>query len=126
MAFMNNQLNPDLIVSGIHLDLTPALKAFVRDKVERLFRHEEHIVRLRVELACDQRQDVAHRFKVKGHITILGPDMNAEVEADGCHKAVALLVDKLDRMLERRSRMRKYKRHNLRAVELGVALPKAV
>jgi putative sigma-54 modulation protein len=37
--------------------------------------------------------------------------MNAAVESDECHKAVALLVDKLDRMLRRRSRLMKVKRH---------------
>jgi putative sigma-54 modulation protein len=52
--------------------------------------------------------------------------MNAEVKADELHKALAFLVDKLDRMLERRSHIRKSKRRNLRAIELGVALPKAI
>ena len=123
---MNTPQNSVLIVSGIHLELTPSLKTYVREKVDRLFRHQEHIVRLRVELECDPKEEVAHRFKAKGHIIILGPDMNAEVESDECHKAVALLVDKLDRMLERRSHIRKSKRRNLRAIELGVPLPKAV
>jgi putative sigma-54 modulation protein len=123
---MNTSRNPDLIVSGIRLELTPSLKTYVREKVDRLFRHQEHIVRLRVELECDPKQQVDNRFKAKGHIIILGPDMNAEVESNEVHKAVALLVDKLDRMLERRARIRKSKRHTLRAIELGVSLPKAV
>ncbi len=121
-----NRSNPrEVIVSGIHLELTPSLKTFVREKAERLFRHEEHIVRIRFELECDPKETVSSRFKAKGHITILGPDMNAQVSADECHKAMALLVDKLDRMLRRRSRLHKVKRKQPRAVELGVALPKA-
>ena len=100
---MNRQNNPpELIVSGIHLELTPSLKFFVREKADRLFRHEERIVRLRVELEFDPKEMVGTRFKAKGHITIHGPDMNAVVGSDECHKAVALLVDKLDRMLRRR------------------------
>jgi putative sigma-54 modulation protein len=101
----------DLIVSGIHLELTPSLKQFVQEKTERLFRHEERIIRLRVELECDPKQDVAHRFTAKGHIAIHGPDMNASVAADECHKAVALLVDKLDRMLFKRAQLFKARRH---------------
>ena len=116
----------ELIVSGIHLELTPSLKTFVREKAERLFRHEEKIVRLRVELECDPKETVATRFKAKGHIVIHGPDMNATVEADECHKAVSLLVDKLDRMLGRRAQMDRVKRHHPHAVELDVGLPKAV
>lgn len=119
-----NHHTPELIVSGIHLDLTPSLKTFVREKSERLFRHEERIVRLRVELECDPKQSVSNRFTAKGHIEINGPDMNASVSSDECHKAVALLVDKLDRMLNRRSKYFKAKRHDLHEVELEAALPK--
>jgi putative sigma-54 modulation protein len=116
----------ELIVSGIHLDLTPSLKNFVQEKTERLFRHEERIVRIRIELECDSKQAVANRFSAKGHISIFGPNLNATVSADECHKAVSLLVDKLDRMLHRRSNLKKTKRHNAQPVELDVELPKAV
>ena len=107
---MNRQNNHELIVSGIHLELTPSLKTFVREKADRLFRHEEHIVRLRVELEYDPKEEVGARFKAKGHILINGPAMNAIVESDECHKAVSLLTDKLDRMLRRRARLFKVKR----------------
>ncbi|HVW19793.1 MAG TPA: ribosome-associated translation inhibitor RaiA [Opitutaceae bacterium] len=115
-----------MIVSGIHLELTPSLKTFVGEKVDRLFRHEERIVRLRVELECDPKEDVGTRFKAKGHIAVHGPDMNAAVESDECHKAVALLVDKLDRMLRRRARWHKVRRKHPHAVDLGAMLPKAL
>jgi putative sigma-54 modulation protein len=124
-----NKHNPpsEVIVSGIHLELTPSMKTFVQEKAARLFRHEERIIRARVELECDPRQDVTHRFTAKGHLAVNGPDLNASVEAEECHKAVALLVDKLDRMLGRRSKLFKSKRHDLHAVEWAdVALPKAV
>ena len=124
---MNRQNNShDLIVSGIHLELTPSLKTFVREKSERLFRHEERIVRLRVELECDSKEEVGTRFKAKGHVVIHGPDMNAVVEADECHKAISLLVDKLDRMLNRRSQLHRVRRHDLHSVEFPIVLPKAV
>lgn len=108
---MNDNRAHELIVSGIHLDLTPSLKTFIHDKTERLFRHEEQIVRVRVEVEFDSEQDPQHRFTAKGHIEIHGPDMNATVTTDEAHKAVALLTDKLDRMLRRRSRFFKVKRH---------------
>lgn len=124
-----NKNNPtsEVIVSGIHLELTPSLKTFVQEKAARLFRHEERIVRVRVELECDPRQDATHRFTAKGHIALNGPDLNATVEAEECHKAAALLVDKLDQMLRRRAKTFKTRRHDLHAVEWAdVALPKAV
>lgn len=123
---MNRQNNNELIVSGIHLELTPSLKTYVQDKAERLFRHAEQIIRIRVELECDAREAVSSRFKAKGHIVIQGSDINATVASDECHKGVSLLIDKMDRMLERRSRLRKEKRNHPHAVDLDVALPKAV
>ncbi|MFA5056750.1 MAG: ribosome-associated translation inhibitor RaiA [Opitutaceae bacterium] len=114
----------EVIVSGIHLDLTPSLKFYVQEKVARLFRHEERIVRIRVELEYDGKNDVTQPFVAKGHIIIHGPDMNCSVASDECHKSVDLLVDKLDRMLRRRARFFKVKRKHPHAVELGVLLPK--
>ena len=123
---MNRQNNTqEVIVSGIHLELSPSLKTFVQDKAERLFRHEERIDRVRVELECDSKQAVAQRFTAKGHIQIHGPDMNASVSSDECHKAVAMLIDKLDRMLERRAHMVKSKRQRVRVTDLEAAVPEA-
>jgi putative sigma-54 modulation protein len=124
---MNRQNNPqEVIVSGIHLDLTPSLKTFVQEKAERLFRHQERIIRVRVELECDPKQAVSHRFTAKGHIQIYGPDMNASVSSDECHKAVAMLIDKLDRMIERRAHMVKAKRQHIRVTDLEGAVPEAI
>ena len=124
MNRQNNQQH-EVIVSGIHLELTPSLKTFVREKSERLFRHEERIMRLRVELECDAKEAVGTRFKAKGHVEIHGPDMNAIVQADECHKAVSMLIDKLDRMLQRRHQLHRVKRNHPRPVELNAAVPKA-
>lgn len=127
----NNKLHAteprhELIISGIHLELTPSLKIYVQEKTDRLFRHEERIVRIRVELECDTNQSVDKHFAAKGRIEIHGPDMFATVLSDDCRKAIDLLVDKLDRMLRRRSRYFKVRRHLGRAVEIGGPLPKVV
>jgi putative sigma-54 modulation protein len=123
---MNRQNRQELIVSGIHLELTPSLKIFVNEKSDRLFRHEERISRLRVELECDRKEKFGTRFKAKGHVTIHGPALDASVEADECHKAVSLLIDKLDRMLSRRAQLFKVKRHDLHGIDFDAALPKAI
>jgi putative sigma-54 modulation protein len=122
---MNSPNHHEVIVSGIHLELTPSLKTFVREKAERLFRHEERLVRIRVELECDRSLTAGMQFSAKGHIQINGPDLNASVQADECHKAIAMLVDKLDRMLQRRHQLHRVKRHHPRAVEIEAEIPKA-
>lgn len=122
---MNSQNHHEIIVAGIHLELTPSLKTFVQEKAARLFRHEDRILRLRFELECDPTQTA--RFTAKGHIEIRGPNLNATVTAEECHKAVFLLIGKLDRMLERRAQLHKSKRKQLRAHEVAeVLLPETV
>jgi len=121
---MNNENPPSVIVSGIHFDLTPALKIFIQQKTGRLFRHGEHIIRIRVELEYEKQHGLSW-FVAKGHISSHGWDLNASVGTDECHKSILLLVDKLDRMLHRQAIFRKESRNHPHGVELATALPKA-
>lgn len=115
----------DLIITGIHMDLTEPLKQLVTEKMEKLFRHEERIIRVKVDLECEHmRNGKEHDFIVKGHIAINGPDLNVSVRNEDCHKAIDLMVEKLDRMLRRRSRLRKVKRKDTHSVEIPANLPK--
>jgi putative sigma-54 modulation protein len=117
--------NHDLIITGIHMDLTESLKQGVTEKVEKLFRHEERIIRVTVELEADRpKNGKEHGFIAKGHIEINGPSMNVSVSDPDCHKAIDLLVDKLDRMLRRRSRLRIVKRKDTHELDIPASLPK--
>lgn len=118
--------SPEIIVSGIHFELTPSLHTFVRSKAARLFRHEERIIRVRVELDCEQKRPGYRWFVARGHLGSYGPEMNASVSSDNCHQAVSLLIDKLDRMLQRRAVFSKEKRNHPHAIDLDTILPKAI
>lgn len=121
---MNNENLQSVIVSAIHFDLTPSLKTFVRQKVERLFRHEEHVSRIRLELEFEKRHGSSW-LVAKGHIHGHGWNLNASVGTDECHKSILLLIDKLDRMLHQRAIFRKESRNHPHGIELAAALPKA-
>lgn len=122
---MKSDTNPhEIIVSGIHVSLTEALKAYVVDKMQRLFDHEDRIVRIRVEIEFDDRKAKEDRFTAKAHLQIHGPDTNISVTSDDAYKSIDLLVDKLDRSIRRRSRLHKEKRNHPHEVELDAVLPK--
>lgn len=124
---MNNNNHPnDVIVSGIHLELTPSLKTYVREKAERLFRHDNHIVRMRVELECDRKHDRAHKFIAKARLELRGPDVICSADSEEMHKSIDLLMDRVDQALRRRHGQHKDRRNHPHAVEWeDVALPKA-
>lgn len=122
---MYTENDHDLIITGIHMDLTEAIKQSVREKVERLFRHEERIIRVKVELECVYSKGGSeHEFIAKGHIEINGPTMNVSVADSDCYRAMDQLVDKLDRMLRRRSRLQRVKRKDTHEIEIPASLPK--
>jgi len=91
-----------LILRGIHLSLTEAMKAALETKARRLFRHEPRIVRLRVEVDRDYEGSV-RRFVAKGRVEIAGPDLTAAVRHENAYTAINLLITKLDRLLRKRT-----------------------
>jgi putative sigma-54 modulation protein len=116
----------DVIISGLHVDLTEAMKNAVHEKVERLFQHEDRIIRLRVELEYNQNISRQDEFIAKGHIEINGKDIVISVASDDLYKSIDLLVDKLDRKLRRRSRLAKVKRKQTHVIDIPAEIPKAV
>ena len=115
----------EIIISGLHLDLTDALKATVSEKMEKLFRHENQIIRIRIELEYNSNVTRQKEYIAKGHIEINGPDMIASVESEDLYKSIDLLASKLDRMIRRRSRLKKVKRNHPHDVEIPAEIPKA-
>lgn len=119
------ELAAKIIVRGIHLDLTQALKDITVQKGAKLLRHNEHIIRLRIDLELDKTRGNNDQFIAKGHIEIGGPDLLASVASEDAYKSLDLLIDKLDRLLRRRHTLRKDKRNHPHGIELDAELPKA-
>lgn len=99
-----------ILLRGIHLTLTDALRDTLRGKAEKLLRHAPDIDRVRIDLEHDTTRGRAV-FVAKGHVEIGGPDLLASVASEDAYKAVDLLIDKLDRSLHRRAELFKARRH---------------
>lgn len=97
-----NVSEPRLILRGVHLWLTDSMKTSIRQKAERLFRHEPRIIRIRISVACD-RQRSSRKFTANGRIEMRGPDLSAAVTTENAYRSVSLLIAKLDRMLRKRT-----------------------
>jgi putative sigma-54 modulation protein len=106
---VSSENRPKLILRGIHIGLTDAMKAALENKTERLFRHEPDILRLRVDVERDLRGR-ARVFTAKGRIEIAGPDLTAAVTTEDAYTSINLLIDKLDRMLRKRMTVVKRRR----------------
>ena len=114
----------ELIISGVHLDLTDALKQIVREKTDKLFRHEEDILRIRMELEFDGNKSNTGQFIAKGHIEIDGPDLIASASTNDLYKSIDKAVLKLDRQLRKRARLQLVKRKDTHKIDIPASLPK--
>ena len=110
----------NLILSGLHFDLKDGHKSLVSEKMEKIFKHEEKIIRARVELEHDSKSS-SHKdeFIAKGHLELKGTTITISTASDNINKSIDDLIEKLDRGLRRRSRLLRAKRkqsslHDLR------------
>jgi putative sigma-54 modulation protein len=113
-----------IMVRGVHFNLTPALQAAAEEKAARLLRHQERIIRIRLDIEHDQTRDPSHAFVAKGHIEIRGPDLIASVDSEEPQQSLDALIDKLDGLLRKRASAAKTKRHHPHGVEIPSILPK--
>lgn len=115
----------DVIITGLNMELTDAIKDIVYEKVGKLFGHDDQIIRMSVELEYDPHQKSHEKeFIAKGHLKVRGKDHNAHSETNNLYKSIDEMVQKLDRMIRRRSRMEKVKRKDVHGIDIPTNIPK--
>ncbi len=118
-------MNKDSIrITGLNLELTEALKSSVNEKMAKLFKHNDRIIRLNVDLEYQPSRKHQGEFIAKGHIELRGPDIVVSVESDDLYKAIDTLEEKLTRQIRRKHRLEKEKRNHPHDIELEASLPK--
>ena len=91
----------NLTISGHHLDVTPALRTYVTSKLDRISRHFDQVVDIRVILTVEKQKEKEKRQRAECNIRVKGNDMYAESSHFDLYAAVDELVDKLDRQVVR-------------------------
>jgi putative sigma-54 modulation protein len=91
----------NLTISGHHLEVTPALRSYVASKLERIVRHFDQVVDVRVLLSVEKQKEKDKRQRAECRIGVKGNDLFAESSHEDLYAAVDELVDKLDRQVAR-------------------------
>ena len=91
----------NLTISGHHLEVTPALRTYVESKLDRITRHFDQVVDVKVLLSIENQTEKERRQKAECNIHVKGNDMFAESAHADMYAAVDELVDKLDRQVVR-------------------------
>ena len=100
----------NLAISGHHVSVTPALRQYVLDKLDRIRRHFDRVIDVNVFLSVDKLQQ-----KAEIALHVRGKDLFAEAIDDDLYAAIDALVDKLDRQV----RKHKEKLSDHRAAEVA-------
>ncbi len=82
----------NLQVSGHHLEITPALHAYITEKLSRVTRHFDHVIDVGVILSVNKLDQ-----KVEAKLHVRGKDIYAECIDENMYAAIDALADKLDR-----------------------------
>lgn len=91
----------NLTISGHHLDVTPALRTYVTDKLDRVTRHFDQLVDVKVLLTVEKQKEKEKRQRAECSIRVKGSDLFAECANEDLYAAVDGLVDKIDRQVVR-------------------------
>lgn len=83
-------------VSGHHVEVTPALHAYVTEKLQRLSKHFDHVISVDVILKVEKLEQMA-----EAKINAGGRTMFATDSAPDMYAAIDGLSDKLDRQVRR-------------------------
>ena len=89
----------NLTISGHHLDVTPALRSYVTAKLDRINRHFDQVVDVKVLLSVENQKEKEKRQRAECRIGVKGNDLFAESSHEDLYAAVDELVDKLDRQI---------------------------
>ena len=90
----------NLNVSGHHLEVTPAIRGYVQEKLERVKRHFDHVIDAHVILSVDKL-----RQKAEVTLRVKGKDIFVEHAHEDLYAAIDQLMDKLDRQVCRHKEM---------------------
>jgi len=84
----------NLTISGHHLDITPAIREYILNKMERIKRHFEHVIDVNVLLSVEKL-----RQKAEATVNLRGKAIHVESIETDLYAAIDTLTDKLDRQV---------------------------
>jgi putative sigma-54 modulation protein len=84
----------NLTITGHHLEVTPAIREHVVQKLERVMRHFDHVTSANVILSVEKLQQ-----KAEVTLHVRGRDIFVEAQDENLYSAIDALIAKLDRQV---------------------------
>lgn len=86
----------NLNITGHHVEVTPALHDYVQSKVDKVISHFDHVTSVHVILSVEK---LVQKAEITLHVK--GKDIFADASDADLYAAIDLLIDKLDRQIQK-------------------------
>lgn len=83
-----------LHLSGHHVEVTPAMRAYAEKRLERVWRHFGRVIDVHMVMSVEKN---VHKAEATLHVS--GNDIHADATDDNMYRAIDALADKLDRCM---------------------------
>ena len=83
----------NLTISGHHLEVTPALRSYVMTKLDRITRHFDQVVDVKVLLSVEKQKEKEKRQRAECNVHVKGNDLFAESAHADLYAAVDELME---------------------------------
>jgi putative sigma-54 modulation protein len=90
-----------LRVNGRNINVTPALKEYVEEKIGRITKYYDQIMDIEVTLGVIKNPSVQDNHFAEVTCTLNGARIHVHEEAQSMYASIDLLADKLDRQVKR-------------------------
>jgi putative sigma-54 modulation protein len=112
----------NLTISGHHLEVTPALREYVLNKLDRITRHFDQVVDVTVLLRVEKMKEKERRQTAEVTLHVKGRDIFVEQAHEDLYAAIDQLMDKLDRQVMRhKDRVQDHHHAASKRMEVGTA-----
>lgn len=89
----------NLLITGLHVDISPAIREYVETKLDRIVRHFDQIIDIAVILGVEKLSDKEKRQRAEVNLRVKGNVFHVEHYAEDLYAAIDGLVDRLDRQV---------------------------
>jgi len=89
----------NLLITGHHVDVSPALREYVENKLERIVRHFDQIIDIAIILGVEKPSEKDKRQRAEANLRLKGNVIHVDHYAEDLYAAIDGLTDKLDRQV---------------------------
>ena len=84
----------NLHLTGHHVEITPAIRDYVTQKLTRINRHFDHVIDVNVIVTVEKLDQ-----KIEANVHLSGKDIHVQANDADMYAAIDVLMDKLDRQV---------------------------